>query len=125
METIKSERISQKPGIADHVIARRERKDCFLDEINRLIDWKSFEKLLRQKLTRVVNAVGNPAYPPLPMFKILLLHRWYNLGGAAMEAAGWSSPVPIPPACWWNSFRSGPQLFQQAVRLIATRDGAG
>jgi hypothetical protein len=68
-----SERTSKKPGIADYVAARRKHKDGFLDEINRLIDWKPIEKVLRQKLKRVINAVGNPAYPPLLMFKILLL----------------------------------------------------
>lgn len=74
-----SERTSSKPSIADYVVARRKRKECFLDEIDRLIDWNPLEKLLRKTLKRVVNAVGNPAYPPLPMFKILLLQRWYNL----------------------------------------------
>jgi hypothetical protein len=42
-------------------------QDCFLDEIDRLIDWKPIEKVLRQKLKRVVNAVSNLAYPPLLM----------------------------------------------------------
>ena len=82
-----SERTSSKPGIADYVVARRKRKECFLDEIDRLIDWNPLEKLLRKTLKRVVNAVGNPAYPPLPMFKILLLQRWYNLSDAAVEEA--------------------------------------
>jgi len=80
-----SERTSSKPGIADYVVARRKRKECFLDEIDRLIDWNPLEKLLRKTLKRVVNAVGNPAYPPLPMFKILLLQRWYNLSDVAVE----------------------------------------
>ena len=82
-----SERTSSKPGIADYVVARRKRKECFLDEIDRLIDWNTLEKLLRKTLKRVVNAVGNPAYPPLPMFKILLLQRWYNLSDTAVEEA--------------------------------------
>ena len=82
-----SERTSSKPGIADYVVARRKRKECFLDEIDRLIDWNPLEKLLRKRLKRVVNAVGNPAYPPLPMFKILLLQRWHSLSDAAVEKA--------------------------------------
>ena len=82
-----SERTSSKPGIADYVVSRRKRKECFLDEIDRLIDWNPLEKLLRKTLKRVVNAVGNPAYPPLPMFKILLLQRWYNLSDTAVEEA--------------------------------------
>ncbi|QLA19015.1 IS5 family transposase [Desulfolutivibrio sulfoxidireducens] len=85
MEAIMNERNSKKPGIADYVVSRRRHKECFLDEIDRLIDWKPFEKLLRKKLSRVANAVGNPAYAPLPMFKILLLQRWYNLSDAAVE----------------------------------------
>jgi IS5 family transposase len=85
MEAIMSERSSKKPGIADYVVSRRKHKECFLDEIDRLIDWKPFEKLLRKKLSRVANAVGNPAYAPLPMFKILLLQRWYDLSDAAVE----------------------------------------
>jgi len=68
-----SERTSKRPGIADYVAARRKHKDCSLDEISRLIDWKSIEKVLHQKLKRVANAVGNPASPPLLMFKMLPL----------------------------------------------------
>ena len=68
-----SERSSKNPGIADYVVARRKHKDCFLDEIDRLIDWKPLEKLLRKKLQRVVNAVGNPAYPPLPIISVRLI----------------------------------------------------
>jgi len=82
-----NERTSKKPGIADYVAAHRKHKDCFLDEIDRLIDWKPLEKVLRNKLKRVANAVGNPAYPPLLMFKILLLQRWYNLSDMAVEEA--------------------------------------
>lgn len=59
-----------KLGIADYVVARRKRKECLLDEIDRLSDWNPLENLLRKTLKRVVNAVGNPAYPPFPMFKI-------------------------------------------------------
>ena len=80
-----TERTSKKPGIADYVAAQRKHKDCFLDEIDRLIDWKPLEKVLRNKLKRVANAVGNPAYPPLLMFKILLLQRWYNFSDMAVE----------------------------------------
>jgi len=29
--------------------------------------------------------VGNPAYPALLMFKVLLLQRWYNLSDEAVE----------------------------------------
>ena len=40
MDESLSERTSKNPGIADYVVARRKHKDCFLDEIDRFIDWK-------------------------------------------------------------------------------------
>jgi IS5 family transposase len=43
MEASMSERTSSKPGIADYVVAQRKRKECFLDEIDRLIDWNPLE----------------------------------------------------------------------------------
>jgi len=38
------------PGVADYIVAhRRKRKDTFLDEIDRHIDWKPIERLLHGK----------------------------------------------------------------------------
>jgi IS5 family transposase len=58
-----------------------------LDEIDRLIDWKPLEKVLRQQLARVANTVDNPAYPPRLMVTIRRLQRWYDLSDAAVEEA--------------------------------------
>jgi hypothetical protein len=46
----------------DYVVARRKRSNCFLDEIDGLIDWKPFDNLLRKKLKRVVNAFFRARY---------------------------------------------------------------
>lgn len=50
MEATISERTSKKPSITDYVAARRKHKDCFLDEIDRLIYREPIGKVLRQKL---------------------------------------------------------------------------
>jgi transposase, IS5 family len=55
-----------------------------LDEIARLVDWAAFERLLS---TIPIAKKGEPSYPPLVMFKVLLLQRWYGLSDPAMEAA--------------------------------------
>ena len=52
-----------------------------------MIDWRPIEKFLAKKLRRHADAVGNPAYPPLAMFKVLLLQRWYNLSDQGMDDA--------------------------------------
>jgi IS5 family transposase len=55
-----------------------------LDEIARLVDWAAFERLLSAIPTA---KKGEPSYPPLVMFKVLLLQRWYGLSDPSMEAA--------------------------------------
>jgi IS5 family transposase len=51
-----------------------------------MIDWEPFARLLAG-----VNAAakGEASYPPLMMFKVLLLQRWYTLSDPEMEAALW------------------------------------
>jgi len=53
-----------------------------LDELNQLIDWKSIE---RQLITINNSPIGERAWPPLMMFKILLLPSFYNLSDPACE----------------------------------------
>ncbi len=74
-------------GFADYCIEQKRHVNTFLDKIDKLIDWKPIEKLLKQRYKRLSSADGRPAYPPLPMFKLLLLQRWYNLSDPGMEEA--------------------------------------
>jgi IS5 family transposase len=53
-----------------------------LDELNQLIDWKSIE---RQLITINNSPIGERAWPPLMMFKILLLQSFYTLSDPACE----------------------------------------
>lgn len=53
-----------------------------LDDLNQLIDWKSIEL---QLITINNNPLGERAWPPLMMFKILLLQSFYNLSDPACE----------------------------------------
>jgi IS5 family transposase len=53
-----------------------------LDDIQNLIDWSVIE---RQLSTLHNNPMGEKAWPPLVMFKILLLQAWYNLSDPACE----------------------------------------
>ena len=74
-------------GFADYFMEQKRHINTFLDKIDKLIDWKPIEKLLKQRYKRLSSADGRPAYPPLPMFKLLLLQRWYNLSDPKMEEA--------------------------------------
>lgn len=94
-------------GFADYFIEHRKHINTFLDRIDGFIDWKSIEKLLKKKYKKTMSADGRPAYPPLPMFKLLLLQRWYGLSDPGLEEAlndrisfirfsGFSLSSPLP-----------------------------
>lgn len=76
------------PTFADYFVEiRRQTRKSFLDDVHHLIDWKPIEKIVRKKYRKVASADGRPAYPPLPMFKLLLLQRWYGLSDPGLEDA--------------------------------------
>lgn len=54
-----------------------------LDNLNEVIDWDKITKKMR---TIHNKKEGNMAYPPIMMFKILLLQAWYDLSDPAMES---------------------------------------
>lgn len=60
--------------------SRRDR----LSEISVLLEWRGFERLLSGIHS---SRRGELAYPPLAMFKVLLLQRWYDLSDPEMEEA--------------------------------------
>lgn len=72
-------------GFMDAAVSRRGNGGVdALAEIGRLVEWSAFAGLLDGLHA---SARGEAAYPPLMMFKVLLLQRWYGLSDPAMEAA--------------------------------------
>jgi IS5 family transposase len=55
-----------------------------LDRLHGLVKWYRFEKLLARLRG---GGAGRPAYPPVQMFKVLLLQSLYGLSDAEMEEA--------------------------------------
>jgi IS5 family transposase len=74
-------------GFADYLIEQRGHTNTFLDRIDALIDWKNIAKVLGKRYKKVAGADGRPAYPALPVLKLLLLQRWYGLSDPALEEA--------------------------------------
>ena len=60
-------------------------KHSFLRQITDCVDWRGIRTLLNKKHTKTHDAIGNPAYDALMMFKILLLQTWYGLGDYEVE----------------------------------------
>lgn len=55
-----------------------------LDKVNSLVDWKPIEK----HLDAIYNSIRGPkSYPPITLFKALLIQTWYDLSDYQLEEA--------------------------------------
>lgn len=72
-------------GFVDDMVARRQRRGSDdLERIGRLVDWQRIEERIGNLYP---SSTGEPAYPPLMMFKVLLLQCWHGLSDPEMEDA--------------------------------------
>ncbi len=53
-----------------------------LDDVHNIINWPEIEQTLSNLYS---SKRGAPSYPPLMMFKILILQAWYGLSDEALE----------------------------------------
>ena len=88
-------RIETEKGFVDHYIESSIDPSSFLSKVEGLLDWKPFERYLQKNIKRGRSAAGQPPYPNLVMFKMLLLQYWYGLSdsGASQAAKDWLSAI--------------------------------
>ena len=93
--------------------ARQSGSSSTLDEISGLVDWVAVAALLEILYPATK---GEPAWPPLAMFKALLLAVWYDLSDVKLAEAlddrasfrrfcGFSSTEPVPERTAFVRFR--------------------
>ena len=71
-------------SLTDELVKRRAGQNAALGRLAALLEWRPLERAL----AAVYNArEGRPAYPPLVMFKCLLLQQWYALSDPQLEEA--------------------------------------
>ena len=124
-------------SFTEHVVSggRSRRKDHLL-EIDGLMDWAAITALLKPLRAGVM---GRPPYPPLVLFKALLLQRWYGLSDEATEDAladrlsfrrfaGLPLDETVPDASTLSRFRSdiaaaglGEALFAAATQTLSAK----
>jgi len=72
-------------GFEDGLVAqRRGRQRDDLEAIAGLIDWAGIEAVLAPVVSKARK--GEPSWPPLVLFKALLLQRWHDLSDEGLEA---------------------------------------
>jgi transposase, IS5 family len=79
-----SRRDLSQPSFVDATMSGYGKVGGFLDRIEQGFDWLAFEALLSPIHG---SAMGAPCYPPLTMFKIVLLQQWHTLSDPGAEEA--------------------------------------
>jgi IS5 family transposase len=79
-----SRRNFSQPSLADAFVKTYSRAGGFLEEIAKTFEGSAFDVLLRPLHG---SADGAPAYPPLTIFKIVLLQQWCALSDPGAEQA--------------------------------------
>jgi transposase, IS5 family len=77
--------ISAQIGFTDFMVSRRQTKSSFWDEVDKMVDWRPIEKILNRNYRKEASADGRPAYAAFPLFRMLLIQRWYNLSDPGLE----------------------------------------
>lgn len=73
-------------NFSDFYVRHRTRKGYFLNQIDRLTDWKPIGQQIHRHCTLASVVVGCPVYPDLLLFKMLLMGLWHgSLGDEAVE----------------------------------------
>ena len=71
-------------SLADGVVHGTAGSNARLERIEGLLDWSAFEKRLAVIYS---SRKGRPSYPPLTLFRCLLLQQWYGLSDPGLEEA--------------------------------------
>jgi transposase, IS5 family len=79
-----SHRNFSQPSLADAFVKAYSRVGGFLEDIAKTFEWAAFDVLMGPLHS---SSDGAPAYPPLTMFKIVLLQQWYGLSDPGAEEA--------------------------------------
>lgn len=116
---------TQQTSLAD-ALAVEHKALKELDEVQTLIDWTRIEKLLSEVHA---NKKGERAWPPLMMFKAMLLQTWYNLSDPQLEkqlardllfrrfiGLSLSETVPDHSTLW--RFRNNPKIVALQETLL-------
>ena len=78
-------RASDQPTFVDQMIGPgKSRSDKFFDAVNAAVDWRPVEEKLQ---VIYASSTGRPSHPPLMLFKVLLIQRWYDLSDPGVEDA--------------------------------------
>ena len=75
-------KMKQNLGFADFALAssmKHNRSLKLMENLNASIDWSRIEAILMNSYSAGTSTEGAKAYPPLLLFKCLLLQKWFRI----------------------------------------------
>jgi len=75
-------KLKKNLGFADFALAsslKHNRSLKLMDNLNSSLDWQRIQSVLMSHYTVGTNAEGADAYPPLLLFKCLMLQKWFRI----------------------------------------------
>ena len=81
-----------QPSFVDAMVSGYGKVGGFLDRIEQGFDWSAFEALL----SPIHGSARRAGYPPLTMFKIVLLQQWHTLSHPGRRGGG-ARPAVVSP----------------------------
>lgn len=79
------EKNHSQPSFVSVLVSHRKTRKEFLVQIDKLLDWSSIEKLIKQYYNKGRSADGRKSYPGILLFKMSLLQFWYGLSDYEVE----------------------------------------
>ena len=76
---------SYQISLADIAVNKRKCKNKFFEQIDSIIDWSEISHSLTEFYPKGYSQSGRKAYPPLLLFKMMLLQTWYGLSDYQVE----------------------------------------
>jgi IS5 family transposase len=121
-----------QPSFSDLEREQRLSPRHFLRQIETKIDWQPFAALLQELYP---SRRGRPSYPPLVLFKALLLQQWYGLSDPGLEEAirdrlsfqqflGLSFHDPVPDEttiCRFRGLLARKEMGEPLLALLAAQ----
>lgn len=126
-------KMDQNLGFADLALAsslKHNRSLKNMEKLNKTIDWSSVETVLMSHYVVGTSSEGADAYPPLLLFKCLLLQKWFRINSdpelenqindrlSFKKFLGLSFSTPSPDHSTFSRFRS--RLSKEAMDQINT-----
>lgn len=115
-----------QPSFSDLMLTPKKGLNESLNKINQLVDWATIERRLSVIYS---SARGPKSYPPLALFKALLIQTWYDLSDYQLEEAlddrlsfrrfiGLGTSDSVPDHSTFSVFRSQLREYQLIEEVL-------